>query len=386
MKQKYCLTSGVIMSCDSIFLDNASTTPLSEDVKKYIISILDDYGNPSSRYSLGDTSKYIINQARNNVAKFINGELGNIIFTSSGSASNTLAIKGYVQKHNCCTLFSPIAHKSILKCVESCNNYIYPLTVSSDGTIDVCELDLLLKFLKKEAFVIIDYANSEIGTIQDVKAIVDTVHKYGGTIMIDCTGSIPSIPLDIKLLDADIITFSGHKLHALKGVGVLYKKPNIELESLVYGSQENGLFAGTENVLGIASLGKSVESYDYNSISSEGRDYVYNYIINNIKDCYLVGTPLGVRLPHNLYMCFKGVTGESLMTLMDLNGIQISTGSACNNYSLTPSTILTAIGMKEKDINSCVRLTFRGDETKEELDWVCKKLKECVDRLRFLGE
>lgn len=369
-----------------IYLDNAATTPLSEDTKQYIIELLDEFHNPSSLYQSGVNAKNIITKARNSIAKFINGELGNIIFTSSGSASNTLAIKGYVQKHNCCTLFSPIAHKSILKCVESCNNYSHPLTVSSDGTIDVCELDLLLRFLKKEAFVIIDYANSEIGTIQDVKTIVDTVHKYGGTIMIDCTGSISSIPLDVKSIDADIITFSGHKLNALKGVGVLYKKSNIEFEPLVYGSQENGLFAGTENVLGIASLGKSVESYDYNSISSEGRDYVYNYIINNIKDCYLVGTPLGVRLPHNLYMCFKGVTGESLMTLMDLNGIQISTGSACNNYSLIPSTTLTAIGMNEEDINSCVRLSFSGNETKEDLDYICKKLKECVDRLRLLGE
>jgi len=371
---------------NNIYLDNAATTSLLPQVKQHIIELLNEFHNPSSLYQGGVDTKNIITKARNNIAKFINGEPNNIIFTSSGSASNSLGIKGFVQKHDCCTLFSPIAHKSILKCVESCNNYSHPLAVSSDGAIDVCELNLLLKFLKKEVFVVLEYANSEIGTVQDVKTITEIVHKHGGTVMIDCTGSIPSISLDVKSLDADIVTFSGHKLNALKGVGVLYKKPSIELEPLIYGSQENGLFAGTENVLGIASLGKAVESYDYKSISSESRDYVYNYIINNIKDCYLVGTPVGARLPHNLYMCFKGVSGESLMILMDLNGIQISTGSACNNYSLTPSTTLVAIGMNEEDINSCVRLSFSRNETKEELDYVCKKLKESVDRLRFLGE
>ena len=179
-----------------------------------------------------------------------------------------------------------------------------------------------------------------------------------------------------------MLGFSGHKIHTLKGIGVLYKKENIELEPLVYGSQECGYFAGTENVLGIASLGKAVENYDYFSISSNNRDYVYDYIINNILDSYLIGAPFEHRLPHNLYMCFKGVQGESLMTLLDLNGIEVSTGSACNSGNPQPSSTLTAIGMDKDDIHSCIRMTFNGNETIEELDYVCSKLKECVERLR----
>ena len=158
--------------------------------------------------------------------------------------------------------------------------------------------------------------------------------------------------------------------------------PYIELEPLVCGSQEQGYFAGTENVLGIASLGKAVENYDYSSISSNNRDYVYDYIINNIPDSYLVGAPFENRLPHNLYMCFKGVQGESLMILLDMNGIQVSTGSACTSNDLQPSSTLTAIGMDKENINSCIRMTFSENETKEELDYVCSKLKECVKRLR----
>ena len=313
--------------------------------------------------------------------EFINGKSENIIFTSGGSASNTLAISGYVQKHNCTVLYSPIAHKSIIKCVESIKN-TYPLNVNKYGQIDFDDLKEWLDSKNEKFFVVLDYANSEIGTIQDVKKIIDLIHFYNGVVYLDCTGSISQIPVDVKKLDIDMLGFSGHKIHALKGVGVLYKKPTIELEPLVYGSQEQGLFAGTENVLGIASLGKAVENYDYSSILSKNRDYVYNYILDNILNSYLVGAPIGEhRLPHNLYMCFKGVQGESLMILLDMNGIQVSTGSACSSNDLRPSSTLTAIGMDKEDINSCIRMTF-SDETKEELDYVCSKLKECVERLR----
>ena len=364
-----------------MYLDNAATTQLTPQVKQYIIELLDQYANPSSLYQSGIDTRQIIEQARKNVSEFINADAENIIFTSSGSASNTLSIKGYIQKHDCCILYSPIAHKSILKCVESCKNAI-PLEVDSNGFIDVDKLDKLLNVIYYKPFVVIDYANSEIGTIQDIKRIIEVIHSYDGIVMLDCTGSIPTIPLDVKKLDVDMLGFSGHKIHALKGVGVLYKKENIELEPLIYGSQECGYFAGTENVLGIASLGKAVENYDYFSISSNNRDYVYDYIINNIPDSYLIGAPFEHRLPHNLYMCFKGVQGESLMTLLDLNGIEVSTGSACNSGNPQPSSTLTAIGMDKDDIHSCIRMTFNGNETIEELDYICSKLKEYVERLR----
>ena len=363
-----------------MYLDNAATTPLTPQVKQYIIELLDQFYNPSSLYQSGIDARQIIEQARNNVAEFINGKSENIIFTSGGSASNTLGVKGYVQKNSCCVLYSPIAHKSILKCVKSYKNAI-PLEVDSNGFIDVDKLDKLLNVIYYKPFVVVDYSNSEIGTIQDVKRIIEITHSYDGIVMLDCTGSIPTIPLDVKDLDVDMAVFSAHKLGALKGCGVLYKKPSIELEPFVYGSQEQGLFAGTENVLGIASLGKAVENYDYSSISSNNRDYVYDYIINNIPNSYLIGAPFEHRLPHNLYMCFKGVQGESLMILLDMNGIQVSTGSACTSNDLQPSSTLTAIGMDKEDINSCIRMTF-GNETQEELDYVCSKLKECVERLR----
>ena len=363
-----------------MYFDNAATTPLTQQVKQYIIKLLDQYANPSSLYQSGVDARQIIEQARSNVAEFINGKSENIIFTSGGSAVNTLAIRGYVQKYNCTVLYSPIAHKSIIKCVESIKD-AYPLKVNKYGQIDFDDLKEWLDSRSGKFFVALDYANSEIGTVQDVKKIIELCHFYNAIVYLDCTGSISQIPVDVKKLDVDMLGFSGHKIHALKGVGVLYKKENIELEPLVYGSQEQGLFAGTENILGIASIGKAVENYDYSSISSKNRDYVYDYIIKKIPDSYLVGAPFEHRLPHNLYMCFKGIQGESLMILLDMNGIQVSTGSACTSNDLQPSSTLTAIGMDKEDINSCIRMTF-GNETKEELDYVCSKLKECVERLR----
>ena len=368
-----------------IYLDNAATTKLTQQVKQYIIELLDQYANPSSLYQSGVDTRQIIEQARNNVAEFINGKSENIIFTSGGSASNTLAIRGYVQKHNCTVLYSPIAHKSIIKCVESIKN-TYPLNVNKYGQIDFDDLKEWLDSKNEKFFVVLDYANSEIGTIQDVKKIIDLVHFYNGIVYLDCTGSISQIPVDVKKLDVDMLGFSGHKIHALKGVGVLYKKENIELEPLVYGSQEQGLFGGTESVINIASLGKAIELYDYSSISSNNRDYVYDYIINNIPDSYLVGAPFEHRLPHNLYMCFKGVQGESLMILLDMNGIQVSTGSACNNYNLEPSNALVAIGMDKEDINSCVRLSFGEELYENELLYVCNTLKKNIEQLRKLNK
>lgn len=366
----------------NIYLDNGATTKLTDSVKEYLISILDDFGNPSSLYSLSEKPKQIISEARNSVAKFINADSKDIYFTSGGSASNTLAIRGYYLKNDCTILYSPIAHKSVLKCVGSYHNSI-PLKVNKEGFIDIHDLEEYLDVCINTPLVVIDHANSEIGTIQDIEQIIKITHLHNGIVYLDCTGSISTIPIDVKKLDMDMLAFSGHKIHALKGCGVLYKKKNIELEPLVYGSQENGLCAGTENVLGIASLGKAVQDYDYSSISSENRDYVYNFIVQNVQNSYLVGAPIesGNRLPHNLYVCFKGVEGESLMILIDLYGIQVSTGSACNSNSITPSATLSAIGMNEQDIHSCIRMTF-GEETQEEIYYVCETLKRCVESLR----
>ena len=370
----------------NIYLDNAATCPLSESMKEYIISLLDVWGNPSSLHQAGAQAKQVVSKARKSVAEFIHANPDDIYFTSGGAASNTLAIRGHYSKHDCCILYSPTAHKSVLECVKR-YRYAFPLKVDYHGLINWEDLKEWLDTRDIKPFVVIEYANSEIGTIQDVKKLIDLIHFYNGIVYLDCTGSIPTIPLNVKKLDIDMCGFSGHKLGALKGCGVFYKKKKIELEPLIYGNQEKSYVGGTENLLGIASLGKAIDEYDYSSITSDNRDYVYNYIIKNIPDSYLVGAALesGNRLPHNLYVCFKGIEGESLMILLDMNGIQVSTGSACSSGDLSASSALLAIGMNKEDIHSFIRMTFSERETKEELNYVCQKLNECVNSLRNLN-
>lgn len=369
-----------------IYLDNAATKPLSNKMKDYIVSILDLYGNPSSPHSVGEKAKQIITDSRKKIAEFINADPAEIYFTCGGSASNTLGIKGFLTNNNYSVYYSPTVHKSILSLLKSksITNSKRCLKVDKNGFIDLEDLEY--RIMGTKPFVVIDYANSEIGTIQNMKQIVDIVHFYNGTIYVDCTGSIPTVPLDVKALDLDLCGFSGHKLGSLKGCGVFYKKKGISVEPLIYGTQEQSLIGGTENVIGIASLGNAINDYDYSSISSANRDYVYDYIVKNIPDSYLVGASIesGNRLPHNLYICFKGIEGESLMILLDMNEIQVSTGSACSSGSLEPSDTLKAIGMDERDMHSCIRLTFSGDETAENLRYVCETLKQCVDNLRGL--
>lgn len=382
----YIASRNEVIDIKSIYLDHAATTPLSSEMKKYILSLLDEFGNPSSNHTKGHYPKQIITDTRKVVASFINADSKNIYFTPSGSASNTLAIHGFYSKNICHVLYSPISHKSILKCVEH-YEYASPLKVDSSGFIDIKSLEAWMNKEYIQPFVVIDYANSEIGTIQDVKKIIDIVHAHNGIVYLDCTGSIPTIPLDVKYLNVDMCGFSAHKLGALKGCGVLYKRPGIALEPLVYGIQEQGLIGGTENVLGIASLGRAVENHNYSLITSKSRDYVYEKIISNVPNCYLLGasTNSANRLAHNLYMCFKGIEGESLMLLLDSNNIQVSTGSACSSGNITPSPALSAIGIDSKDIHSCIRMTFSGHETTEDLDYACVKIIEYVEVLRKMN-
>lgn len=376
----------------ALYLDNAATSPLSDEMKEYLASVLDLYGNPSSDYSKGFQTREIIENTRNKVAKFIgmydNDDVVNsncIIFTSSGSASNTLGIKGYVEANDCEVFYSPTLHKSALKCIQSLDCDCTVLDIDSKGVINIYDLILKLNMKKKKPFVVIEYANSENGTIQPIRDIIEFTHDYCGVAMVDCTGSISSIPLDVVGLDIDIAVFSGHKIGALKGVAVLYKKPDIELKPLVYGAQENGLFAGTENVLGIASLGKAIDVKMNNDcrVSSYSRDFVWNNL-KKTDNVYLIGTDIKEnRLVNNLYMCIKGVNGQELVTMMDdLYDTQISTGSACNDGNATLSSTLLAMGIPEEDILSCVRITFGGYETKEELQQFCENLSVCVNMLR----
>ena len=356
-----------------IYLDNAALKKPKSIIIDYVTDILNNqWYNPNSLYENGVNSKRIITNAKNIISNEINCKPEEIIFCSCGSEANSLATCGYMRKHNKKHFItSTIEHSSISE-----NPYSKKLiTVDKYGFFNYEDI-------KKthNALVSLQMANSEIGTIQNMKEIVGILHKNNCIVHTDAVAVFGKLKIDVKDLDVDMLTATGQKVGGILGASFLYKKEDIELEPLIFG--HNTLRGGTPNVAAIASLGKAVENYDYSSISSKNRDYVYDYIIKEIPDSYLIGAPFKNRLPHNLYMCFKGVQGESLMILLDMNEIQVSTGSACTSGDLQPSSTLTAIGMDVEDINSCIRMTFSGNETKEELDYVCSKLKECVERLR----
>lgn len=367
------------------YLDNAATTPLTKEVRQRIIDELDNYGNPSSVYSIGLKNKNLIDDTRENVRRFIGAPANSeIIFTSSGSAANCLAIEGLVNAvDKCIVLYSPTAHKSMLKCCEA-QKYSHALKVNKSGFIDCEDLEhKLKKYYPDQIIVCYEAANSEIGTMQNVWALNRLIHKYHGITVIDFTGMIPYYKLGFMYFDCDVITFSGHKLHSLKGIGVMCKVEDIAMEPIIYGSQESGYFAGTENVIGIASLDEAIKNYKYDFVTRYQRDYLWEMIKEQIPDCYLVGTCNEYkRLPFNLFICFKGVNGSMLAGLLEKESILVSTGSACNNHSSTPSNTLVAIGMDEEDYDSCIRITFSGRECYLDLEYFCSKIKECVDFLR----
>ena len=212
------------MSILGYYLDSAATTELSTEMKEYLISMLDVFGNPSSAHSEGVKANRLIEEVRKSVANFIKADSNeNIYFTSSGSASNTLGIQGYALANKCNVIYSPITHKSILKTIDNLVDFYgvnaSSLKIDNYGNIDIDYLERMLTSSIGDALVVIEYGNSEIGTVQDIKKISDIVHQYNGTLFVDCTGSISTIPLDVTDLDIDIATFSAHKINALKGVG-----------------------------------------------------------------------------------------------------------------------------------------------------------------------
>lgn len=364
----------------NVYLDYAASAPLSKTTKDYLVALLDTFCNPNALRFPGEQADKILSDARRSVGKLLHADAETIYFTSGAAASTALAIHGYLAKHNCYILYTPTAQAPVLGYVRNYKRR-YPVPVDCNGLILFKHLQRLLAKACFPPFVIMDYANLEIGTVQNVKEIISLVHSYNGVVLLDCTASISSVPVDVKALNVDMLVFCADKLGALAGCGVLYKKADIELKSLLYNSQETGLVGEAPNLLGIAALGKVCESYDYALVSSKSRDYVYQYIVNNIPGSFAVGS-LRRRLPNNLYLCFQGIAGEALALLLDMQHIQVASGSSCGGGRLLGSPTLSAIGMDQNDMQSCIRMTFSSRETQQELDYVCSTLKKCVSALR----
>lgn len=380
-----------------IYLDHAASTPVLQEIINEMIPYLGDlYGNPSSIHTYGIKSKIAIQTARRRVAFLIGAKPSEIFFTSGGTESDNLALKGisksirnYQNKKNH-IITSSIEHDAIL---ETCHylekdgfNVTY-LNVDKNGIIDKTELKNQLT--EKTALVSIMLANNEIGVIQPVKEFSKIVHDFDKRIIFhsDAVQAVGKIPVNVKELDLDSLSLSSHKINGPKGVGALYVREKVNLEPLMQGGgQELTFRSGTENVPGIVGFGKASEISMLNLKNNSQylyylRDYFINRINEEISGRMLNGS-LESRLPNNVNFTFLGINGEDLLIKLDEDGILASTGSACSANLQQESHVLKAIGLNHEEISGSIRFTLGIQNTKEEIEKTIITLNHRIVELR----
>ena len=379
-----------------VYSDNAATTPISKNVYEAMIPYLTDrYGNPSSLYARGREEKKAVDQARIYTAEIINADPSEIIFTSGGSEADNLAIKGLLfsrqlpknKKH---IITSKIEHHAVLYTCQFLERIGYTVTyldVDGQGHIDLEQLENAIT--DDTALVSVMAANNEIGTIQDLKAIADICHKKGTLFHTDAVQAVGHMKLDVKEMGIDMLSMASHKVRGPKGVGALYCRKGIILEPLIHGGgQERGLRSGTENVAGIVGFGEALR------YAKENMDEYLPYVksltdhlieeVTKIPYTQLTGDPVN-RLPGTASFVIECIEGESLILLLDLNGIATSTGSACSTGSLDPSHVLMSIGLPHEIAHGSLRVTLGEQNTMEDVDYIIEKINAVVTRLRDMS-
>lgn len=378
-----------------VYADNAATTAVSPQVVEAMLPFLTEhYGNPSSLYSLGQTAHNAVEDARGQVAALLGAQPEEIFFTSGGSEADNWAIRGIAgmqarkgKRHIVTTKFE---HHAVLHTVERLQKEGFEVTyldVHENGIVRIEEVEAALR--DDTALVTIMYANNEIGTIQPIAEIGALCRARGILFHTDAVQAVGHVPIDVQAQQIDLLSLSGHKLHAPKGVGALYCRKGLRFPNLIDGgAQERNRRAGTENVAGIVALGKAA------SLMQEGMEGRMRYVASlrdrlidgalTIKRSRLNGDRES-RLPGNASFCFEGVEGESLLLLLDFQGISASSGSACTSGSLDPSHVLLAIGLPHEIAHGSLRLTLDENNTVEDVDYILEKLPPIIDRLRDMS-
>lgn len=382
-----------------IYLDYAATTPVDnrvfEKMKPYFS---EEYGNPSSIHGFGREASAAIDESRKQVAQFLNCQTEEIIFTSGASESNNLAIKGVVNafrfKHSNTMphiITSRIEHHSVLDTCKKLENEglaeVTYLPVNQEGFIDITELKKSIK--ENTVLVSIMYANNEIGVIQPIQEISKVLASKNILFHTDAVQAINYLDCDVKKLNVDLLSLSGHKIYGPKGVGALFIKKGTPIMKIQDGGgQEFNLRAGTHNVPGIVGLAQAVSQIKEEKEKIKDierlRNKLINSILEKIPDSALNGSK-EKRLPNNINLRFKGVEGEAILMALDLEGIAVSTASACVARSLKPSHVLTALGLEASDVHSSVRFSLGKYTTEAEIDRVLEVLPGIIERLRKIS-
>lgn len=372
------------------YFDNAATTPVREEVVKEMLPFFGvEYGNASVMYSLGRNAKKAMKRARERVARAINADINEIYFTSCGSESDNLAIKGFAYENKSKgnhIITSKIEHHAVLdscKTLEKQGFKVTYLNVDDKGKINLEEL--VNSITNQTILMTIMFANNEIGTIEPIEEIAKIAKKKNIVFHTDAVQAIGNVKIDLKQMNIDMLSLSGHKFYAPKGVGALYVKNGINFKKLQDGGeQEYNKRAGTENVAEIVGLGKAIEliynDYDeYNKKLITLRNHYIDRVKNEISNCKVNGDLIN-RLPGNANVSFKNVNGSELLFELDKYGICASAGSACSTSNPAPSHVLTAIGLDKNYIGGTLRVSFGRDNTMEDVDFLVNRLKEFVNK------
>lgn len=376
------------------YFDNGATTKVRKEVLDVMLPYLQEqYGNPSSLYSVGRISKKAIEEARKQVAMLINAKPNEIYFTGCGSESDNTAIKGiaYANKQKGRHIItSKIEHPAILHTCQSLEEQGFDITyldVDKNGFVD---LEQLRNSIRNDTILIsIMFANNEIGTLEPIEEIAKIAKMHNIIFHTDAVQACGNVPIDVQKMGIDMLSLSGHKIRAPKGIGALYVKTGIEFEKFMDGGhQERNKRAGTENVAGIVALGKACElaRLELNSHMQKLqtlRDYYIAQIEEKITNVKLNGSR-NQRLPGNANFSFKDVEGEALLLKLDEKGICVSTGSACSSGSPDPSHVLVAIGLSKELAQGSLRTTFGEDNTIEDVDYLVENIEDAVKILRQL--
>ncbi len=383
-----------------IYMDHNATTPLHPEVKKAIEESLDIFGNPSSLHHFGRHARHMVEEARQAVASFIGADSDEIFFVGSGSEANNTVLSMIPCDHSNCfcshgakrqIITTVIEHPCILEtslCIGKKGGDVSFLKVDSFGKVDMEHYKKLLN--ETTGIVSIMMANNEIGTIQDIKKLAKLAHDKGALFHTDAVQAVGKIPVNVNDLGVDFLTISGHKLYGPKGIGALYVKKGVPFCPLIHGGhQEKGRRAGTENTLGIIGLGKAVELRIKEMKEEEPRLLKLKNILReglekNISDIRFNGHPTDC-LPGTLNVSFHGAEGEALLLYLDIEGIAVSTGSACASGSLDPSHVLLATGVLVEDAHGAIRFSLGRDNTEKEIKYAIEKTTAVVKRVRAMS-
>ena len=380
---------------DYIYMDNAATTAVKPEVLEAMMPYFTDIaGNPSSIHRAGRDARRAVEHAREQVATALGCEKSEVYFTAGGSESDNWAIKGAaiaLQKKGRHIITSSIEHHAVLHTCEFLEKNGFEITylpVDSEGFVRVEDVKNAIR--EDTILISIMMANNEIGTIEPIAEIGAVCKKHGVLFHTDAVQAIGHVPVDVKAMNVDMLSMSGHKFYAPKGVGALYVRSGVRLENLIEGgAQERSRRAGTENLPAIVGMGKAIEmitaeQQEENARLTAMRDRLIQGILEKIPDSRLNGHPTR-RLPGNVNVSVRFIEGESLLLSLDMVGIAGSSGSACTSGSLDPSHVLLAIGLPHEIAHGSLRLTLGRDNTEQDVDYVLDQLPKIVERLRSMS-